>query len=54
MAPITVPVFIAGMITCFSLEKFRLFGFGTHLPLRIKELFFMTSMILSSAKELRL
>ena len=39
MAPITVPVFIAGMITCFSLEKFRLFGFGTHLPLRIKNIF---------------
>ena len=39
MAPITVPVFIAGMITCFSVEKFRLFGFGTHLPLRIKNIF---------------
>ncbi|MDB9813279.1 sodium/proton antiporter NhaB [Gammaproteobacteria bacterium] len=39
MAPITVPVFIAGMITCFSLEKFRLFGFGTQLPLRIKNIF---------------
>ena len=39
MAPITVPVFIAGMITCFSIEKFRLFGFGTHLPLRIKNIF---------------
>ena len=39
MAPITVPVFIAGMITCFCVEKFRLFGFGTHLPLRIKNIF---------------
>jgi len=39
MAPITIPVFIAGMITCFSIEKFRLFGFGTHLPLRIKNIF---------------
>jgi len=39
MAPITVPVFIAGMITCFCIEKFRLFGFGTHLPLRIKNIF---------------
>ena len=39
MAPVTVPVFIAGMITCFSIEKFRLFGFGTHLPLRIKNIF---------------
>jgi NhaB family Na+:H+ antiporter len=39
MAPITIPVFIAGMITCFCVEKFRLFGFGTHLPLRIKNIF---------------
>ena len=39
MAPITVPVFLAGMITCFCVEKFRLFGFGTHLPLRIKNIF---------------
>jgi NhaB family Na+:H+ antiporter len=39
MAPITIPVFIAGMITCFGVEKFRLFGFGTHLPLRIKNIF---------------
>jgi NhaB family Na+:H+ antiporter len=39
MAPITIPVFIAGMITCFCIEKFRLFGFGTHLPLRIKNIF---------------
>ena len=39
MAPITIPVFITGMITCFCVEKFRLFGFGTHLPLRIKNIF---------------
>ncbi|MDA0881394.1 MAG: sodium/proton antiporter NhaB [Proteobacteria bacterium] len=39
MAPVTIPVFIAGMITCFAIEKFRLFGFGTHLPLRIKNIF---------------
>ena len=39
MAPVTIPVFIAGMITCFAIEKFKLFGFGTHLPLRIKNIF---------------
>ena len=39
MAPVTIPVFIAGMITCFSVEKLRVFGFGTHLPLRIKNIF---------------
>jgi len=39
MAPITIPVFIAGMITCFAIEKLHIFGFGNHLPLRIKNIF---------------
>ena len=39
MSPITVPVFFAGMATCFITEKFQLFGYGTHLPLRIKNIF---------------
>ena len=39
MAPITVPVFIAGMITCFAIEKFHICGFGNPLPLRIKNMF---------------
>jgi NhaB family Na+:H+ antiporter len=39
MAPITIPVFFAGMITCFAVEKFHIAGFGTHLPLRIKNIF---------------
>lgn len=39
MAPITVPVFIAGMITCFAIEKLHICGFGNHLPTRIKNIF---------------
>tara|TARA_B100001175_G_scaffold303157_1_gene297886 strand:+ start:362 stop:1852 length:1491 start_codon:yes stop_codon:yes gene_type:complete len=39
MAPITVPVFIAGMITCFAIEKLHLCGFGNQLPLRVKDMF---------------
>ena len=39
MAPITAPVFVAGMITCFAIEKFHLFGFGNQMPLRVKNLF---------------
>ena len=37
MAPITVPVFIAGMITCFAIEKLHICGFGNQLPHRVKE-----------------
>ena len=39
MSPITIPVFIAGMITCFGIEKFHIFGFGNQLPERIKNIF---------------
>ena len=39
MAPIPLPVFIAGMITCFSIETLHLCGFGNQLPLRVKDIF---------------
>jgi Na+:H+ antiporter, NhaB family len=32
VAPVSVPVAIAGLLTCWSVEKFRLFGYGTPLP----------------------
>ncbi|MAW96440.1 MULTISPECIES: sodium/proton antiporter NhaB [unclassified Leeuwenhoekiella] len=32
MAPITIPVLIAGLLTTFILEKTKIFGFGAKLP----------------------
>ena len=32
MAPVTIPVAIAGLLTCWVVERFRLFGYGTPLP----------------------
>lgn len=32
MAPVSVPVVIAGLATCALLERFRLFGYGAELP----------------------
>ena len=32
MAPITLPVFVCGMITTFILEKTKIFGYGAELP----------------------
>ena len=32
MAPVTVPVFICGLLTCFLVEKFKLFSYGEKLP----------------------
>lgn len=35
MSPITVPVFICGILTCFLVERFHLFGYGARLPKRV-------------------
>ncbi|MDO6805830.1 sodium/proton antiporter, partial [Wenyingzhuangia sp. 1_MG-2023] len=32
MAPVTMPVLAAGLLTCFLLEKTAIFGYGTQLP----------------------
>ncbi|WP_404362902.1 sodium/proton antiporter NhaB [Marinobacter sp.] len=32
MAPISLPVLAAGLVTCWSLEKLRWFGYGARLP----------------------
>lgn len=32
MAPVTIPVFLCGLIVCFLVEKFKLFGYGAELP----------------------
>ncbi|MGX9461507.1 sodium/proton antiporter NhaB [Shewanella sp. A14] len=32
MSPVTIPVLFAGILTCFIVEKFKLFGYGAQLP----------------------
>lgn len=32
MAPITLPVLVAGLLTCVALEKLKWFGYGAQLP----------------------
>ncbi|AWB67574.1 sodium/proton antiporter [Saccharobesus litoralis] len=32
MAPVTVPVLIAGLLTCILVEKIKIFGYGSKLP----------------------
>jgi NhaB family Na+:H+ antiporter len=39
MAPVTMPVFIAGLITCYCIERFRLAGFGSQLPESVRNVF---------------
>lgn len=37
MSPVTVPVFISGMLTCVLLEKLKWFGYGIKLPANVLE-----------------
>lgn len=37
MAPITLPVFACGLIVCFLVEKFKLFGYGAELPATVRQ-----------------
>lgn len=32
MSPVTVPVFLFGILTCIAVEKFHIFGYGAKLP----------------------
>ncbi len=37
MAPVSMPVFVAGMLTCVVVEKLRLFGYGADLPDAVRD-----------------
>ena len=39
MAPITMPVFVAGLMTCVFVERFSIAGFGNQLPVSIRKIF---------------
>jgi NhaB family Na+:H+ antiporter len=38
MAPVSMPVLVAGLLTCLALEKFKLFDYGTLLPDSVREI----------------
>ncbi|ODS23373.1 Na+/H+ antiporter NhaB [Candidatus Endobugula sertula] len=38
IAPVTIPVMFAGLLTCVVLEKLKLFGYGTELPENIRKI----------------
>lgn len=38
VAPSSIPTLLAGIATCFVLEKFRLFGFGNELPASVRKI----------------
>lgn len=44
MAPVTVPVFIIGMLTCLLTEQFKICGYGYSLPGNIRSFLFEEAM----------
>lgn len=38
MAPITLPVLVAGLLTCYLLERLKKFDYGTELPLSVRHI----------------
>ncbi len=38
MSPVTIPVFFCGLIVCYLVEKFKLFGYGTELPESVRKI----------------
>lgn len=37
MAPVSMPVLVAGLVTCVLVEKLRWFGYGTTLPASVRQ-----------------
>jgi NhaB family Na+:H+ antiporter len=37
MAPVSLPVLLAGLVTCALVDRFKLFGYGTPLPPAVRE-----------------
>ncbi|MCA2447832.1 sodium/proton antiporter, partial [Vibrio alginolyticus] len=38
MSPVTLPVFICGLITCALVEKLKVFGYGAQLPDNVRQI----------------
>lgn len=46
VAPVSMPVLVVGLLTCILVEKFKLFGYGAHIPENIR------CHLLATAKEM--
>jgi len=38
MAPVSIPVFIVGLLTCVACEKFKILGYGAQLPHAVRRI----------------
>jgi len=47
VAPVSMPVLVVGLVTCWVLDRFRLFGYGAQLPDAVR------AVLLDYSEELR-
>jgi NhaB family Na+:H+ antiporter len=38
MAPVSIPVFVVGLLTCMAVEKFKILGYGAQMPLAARHI----------------
>ncbi|NCF63801.1 MAG: sodium/proton antiporter NhaB [Gammaproteobacteria bacterium] len=38
MAPVSLPVFVVGLLTCLAVEKFRILGYGAKMPIAARRI----------------
>jgi len=38
MAPVSLPVFVVGMLTCVAVEKFKILGYGAQMPIAARRI----------------
>ena len=38
MLPVTLPVFLCGIVTCVLVEKFQICGYGARLPENVRRI----------------
>jgi NhaB family Na+:H+ antiporter len=38
MAPVSMPVFVVGMLTCMAVERFKILGYGAEMPLAARRI----------------
>jgi NhaB family Na+:H+ antiporter len=38
MAPVSIPVFVVGLLTCMAVEKFKILGYGAQMPLAARRI----------------
>jgi NhaB family Na+:H+ antiporter len=50
VAPVSIPVFIAGVLTCVIVERLRLFGYGSELPDRVYQVLREHAAVMSSRR----